>query len=356
MRLQLHTQIIIGIILAIMLMKTKKVWRVIMKKILLALLAMSMVLAACGTADSGSENDQEVKQDEELFITIATGGTSGVYYPIGGVISNLIENNLGYGTSVQATGASVENINLLHNNRAELAITMADAVLQAYQGTGAFDGDEPREELRGLAALYPNYVQVVTTEDTGIESFYDLKGKRVGVGAPNSGVELNARMMFEAHGMSYDDIQEDYLSYSEAIDQIKNGMIDAAFVTSGIPNSGVIDLSTSHKAKIVPIEGEGMATLKELYPFFSKNTIPAGTYDNKEDIPTASITNLLLVNESLSEEVVYNITKTFFENIELIQNSHNAAKAISLETVSEGMVVPFHPGAEKYLKEVNAID
>jgi TRAP transporter TAXI family solute receptor len=327
-----------------------------MKKILLVLLAMTMVLAACGTADTDNENEQGADQNEDLFITIATGGTSGVYYPIGGIISTLVQEELGHGTSVQATGASVENINLILNNRAELAITMADAVLQAYQGTGAFEGEAPREELRGLASLYPNYVQVVTTEDTGIESFYDLAGKRVGVGAPNSGVELNARMMFEAHGMSYDDIQEDYLSYSEAIDQIKNDMIDAAFVTSGIPNSGVIDLSTSDKVKIIPIEGEGMANLKELYPFFSENVIPAGAYDNEEDIPTASITNLLLVSAGLSDDVVYNITKTFFENIEQVQNSHNAAKDISLETVSEGMIVPFHPGAERYLKEVNAID
>lgn len=338
-----------------------------MKKLLLIFTAMLLLLmAACGGGEEensaannqenqGEEPDVDVA-DEDLFITIATGGTSGVYYPIGGALSNLIETNLNFDTSVQATGASVENVNLLDTNRAELAITMADAVLQAYEGSGAFEGETPKEELRGLTALYPNFVQIVTTEDSGINSVDDLRGKRVGVGAPNSGVELNARLILEGHGMSYDDIEEDYLSYSEAIDQIKNNMIDVAFVTSGIPNATVIDLSTTETAKIVPIEGDGIDYLVEKYPFFSANIIPAGTYDNDEDIPTASITNVLLVNNSLSEDVVYEMTKAIFENLDVVHASHNAAKNISLDSVGVGMPIPFHPGAEKYFKEVGAIE
>ncbi|WNF38663.1 TAXI family TRAP transporter solute-binding subunit [Bacillaceae bacterium IKA-2] len=334
-----------------------------MKKLLLIFTAMLLLLiAACGGAendnvaeDQGDGADVEVA-DEDLFITIATGGTSGVYYPIGGALSNLIEKNLNFDTSVQATGASVENVNLLDTDRAELAITMADAVLQAYEGSGAFEGEAPKEDLRGLTALYPNFVQIVTTEDSGINSVEDLRGKRVGVGAPNSGVELNARLILEAHGMSYDDINEDYLSYSEAVDQIKNNMIDVAFVTSGYPNATVIDLSTTHSAKIVPIEGDAIDYLVEKYAFFSANVIPAGTYDNDEDVPTASITNLLLVSNSLSEDVVYEITKTIFENLEVIHASHNAAKDITLDAVGDGMPIPFHSGAEKYFKEVGALE
>lgn len=338
-----------------------------MKKLLLIFTAMLLLLmAACGGGEEensaannqenqGEEPDVDVA-DEDLFITIATGGTSGVYYPIGGALSNLIETNLNFDTSVQATGASVENINLLDTNRAELAITMADAVLQAYEGSGAFEGEAPKEDLRGLTALYPNFVQIVTTEDSGINSVEDLRGKKVGVGAPNSGVELNARIILEAHGMSYDDIDEDYLSYSEAVDQIKNNMIDVAFVTSGYPNATVIDLSTTHSAKIIPIEGEAIDYLVEKYPFFSANVIPAGTYDNDEDVPTASITNLLLVNNSLSEDVVYEITKALFENLDVVHASHNAAKDISLDAVGIGMPIPFHAGAEKYFKEVGALE
>ncbi|MCT8139345.1 TAXI family TRAP transporter solute-binding subunit [Anaerobacillus sp. CMMVII] len=338
-----------------------------MKKILIIFASLLlMLLAACSDSSKETQSPSETESNtdsgaeeaegfDDLFVTVATGGTSGVYYPIGGAISNLLEGTLKIDTSVQATGASVENINLLATNRAELAITMADAVLQAYEGSGAFEGEAPKEELRGLTALYPNFVQIVTTANSGINTVEDLRGKRVGVGAPNSGVELNARLIFEAYGMSYDDINEDYLSYSEAVDQIKNGMIDAAFVTSGVPNATVIDLSTTHPAKIVPIDGAAMDYLEENYPFFSANIIPAGTYDNDEDIPTASITNVLLVNNSLSEDVVYAITKTIFENLDVIHASHNAATNISLDAVSIGMPVPFHPGAEKYFKEVGAL-
>lgn len=327
-----------------------------MKKMLLIFAGLILLLAACGGEQSNGDN-QGGNDAEDLFITIATGGTSGVYYPIGGAISNLIDSELGFDTSVQATGASVENVNLLDTNRAELAITMADTVLQAYEGSGAFEGEAPKEDLRGLAALYPNFVQIVTTEASGINSVEDLRGKRVGVGAPNSGVELNARLILEAHGMSYDDIREDYLSYSEAVDQIKNGMIDAAFVTSGIPNATVIDLSTTHSAKIIPIEGAAIEYLAENYPFFSANVIPAGTYDNGQgDVPTASITNLLLINNSLSDDVVYDITKTIFENLDAIHASHNAARNISLDTIDVGMPIPFHPGAERYFKEVGALN
>lgn len=215
---------------------------------------------------------------DDLFVTVATGGTSGVYYPIGGAVANVLSSKLDIDTSVQATGASVENINLLNTGKAELAIVMADAVSQAYNGTGAFSEKKAITSLRGLTALYPNFVQVVTTKKSGIKSIKDLAGKRVGVGAPNSGVELNARLILEAHGLSYDDVNQDYLSYSEAIDQIKNRMVDAAFVTSGVPNATVIDLSVSHDTIVLPIEGEAIDYLIKKYPFFSAGTIPGGTY------------------------------------------------------------------------------
>lgn len=341
-----------------------------MRKFYALFVALMLVfVTACGGDEGASEEQAGPDGDAEpesgvegglelddLFVTVATGGTSGVYYPIGGAIATVLETELGIDSSVQATGASVENINLIDSGRAELAITMADAVLQAYEGSGAFEGNEPIESIRGLTALYPNFVQVVTTEDSGIESFEDLRGKSVGVGAPNSGVELNARMVLEAYGMSYDDINEDYLSYSEAIDQIKNGMVDAAFVTSGVPNATVIDLDTTHTAKIIPIEGEAMEYLEENYPFFSAEMIPAGAYGNDEEIPTAAITNLLIISADISDDAAYEITKTLFEQLEQIQGSHNAAKEITLETVDVGMPIPLHPGAERYFKEVGALD
>ncbi|WP_100400227.1 TAXI family TRAP transporter solute-binding subunit [Bacillus sp. FJAT-44742] len=339
-----------------------------MKKRWIFAFSTLLVLSACGdngdeetTADEnggngGDDGEVETGDMDADFITIATGGTSGVYYPIGGAISNLLEGELGADSSVQSTGASVENINLLDTDRAELAIVMGDAVSQAVEGTGPFEEEGAKEDLTAIASLYPNFVQVVTTEGSGIESIDDLAGHDVGVGDANSGVELNARMILEAHDMSYDDINEDYLSYSEAIDQIQNGMIDAAFVTSGLPNATVIDLSTTNDAKIIPIEGEGLENLQELYPFFSEGTIPAGTYDNEDDITTATIENLLIVNNELSDDAVYDITSAIFENIETIQGSHNAAEEITLDTVEEGLPIPFHPGAERYFEEQGVLD
>ena len=335
-----------------------------MKKLLAIVLLLTMILAACGGANEPAAPAEPAEPaeptaataDRDLFVTVATGPTSGVYYPIGGAFSSIIQNDLGFRSSAQSTGASVENINLLLNGQAELAITMADAVNQAYRAFGAFEDQEPKEELRGLMSLYPNFVQLVTLESSGIETFYDLADKRVGVGAPNSGVELNARLMFEAHGMTYDDIRPDYLNYGEAVDQMRNGMIDAAFVTSGIPNATVMDLGTTNDIRIIPIEGEGMAYLNEHYPFFVANVIPAGTYNNDEHVHTASFMNLLLVHHEMPEDAVYEITKGFFEHLDTIHSAHNAAKQnIHLESVMEGMVVPLHPGAERYFQEVGAI-
>ncbi|NLJ47147.1 MAG: TAXI family TRAP transporter solute-binding subunit [Treponema sp.] len=323
-----------------------------MKLRIKALFVFVLVLAVAAYWQS---KDSAVDKSK-VFITVATGPTSGIYYPIGGGIGTVVGTDLGYRSSVQSTGASVENINLILNKKAELAIVMSDAVLQAYQAFGAFQGQKPKTDLRGLMGLYPNYVQLVTLESSGIKTFKDLKGKRVGVGAPNSGVEVNARLMFEAHGMSYADIRPDYLNYGEAIDQMRNGMVDAAFVTSGIPNATVMDLATTKKIRIIPIEGEGMAYLKKKYPFFTADVIPAGTYGNASDVNTATIMNILLVSKDLPDAVAYDITKGIFEHIDKIQATHSAAKKyVNLKNALQGMVVPLHPGVEKYFKEVGIL-
>lgn len=327
--------------------------------ILALLMVLSLALTACSSPAPAGENPAANNAGEgnkinknDYFITVATGPTSGLYYPIGGAFSNVIKNKLGYKSSAQSTGASVENINLILEGKADLAITMADSVAQAYGAFGAFEGKEPKKNLRALMGLYPNYVQLVTTAKSGITKFEDLKGKRVGVGAPNSGVELNARMMYEAHGMTYEDSKVDYLNYGEAIDQMKNGLIDAAFVTSGIPNATVMELGTSNKIVIVPIEGEGAEKLIEKYPFFVKEVIPKETYNTDTDVNTVTVRNIMIVREDLPEEVVYDITKGIFENIDDIKASHNTAnKHISLENSQIGVDIPFHPGAEKYYKE-----
>jgi len=324
-----------------------KKWSLILSLVLLS----ASLLAGCSgnEAAAPATTEQPAAETTELdrsqyFVTVATGPTSGLYYPIGGAFSSVFQNKLEYKSSVQSTGASVENINLILTGGAELAITMSDSV--------AFEGKPAAEDLRCLMGLYPNYVQLITTDKSGITKFEDLKGKRVGVGAPNSGVELNARMMYEAHGMTYDDSKVDYLNYGEAIDQMKNNQVDAVFVTSGIPNATVMELGTAANIVVVPIEGEGLKNLIEKYPFFVEATIPADVYGTSSDVTTATVRNIMLVSKDLPDEVVYDLTKGIFENIDDIKASHaTAAEHISLENSHIGVDIPFHPGALKYYEE-----
>lgn len=315
-----------------------------------ALSAALLTLTACSSDSAETDATSESGNSTVDFVTIAAGGTSGPYYQIGASMAQVLEDTLGADASVQATGASVENIQLITSDRAELAFVMGDATRQALEGTGPFEGQD-NLDFKAISALYPNYVQIVTTEGSGIESVNDLSGKRVGVGDQNSGVELNAQMILEAYGMDYDDIDEDFLSYADAIDQMKNGQVDAAFVTSGLPNSSVMDLATTEDVVIVPIEGDGMANLLEKYPFFKESVIPGGTYSQGEDVPTAAITNQLLVSPSLSDDQVYEIAKALFENLDTIHAAHNAATEITLDTVEDGLAAELHPGAKRYFDE-----
>ena len=307
---------------------------------------------ATKSGDTAAADDAGVQVERgKEFVTVATGPTSGIYYPIGGAFATAL-GNAGYKTSAQATGASVENINLILNGEAEIAISMQDSVMQAYEGCGAFETAEP--DLRAMIRLWPNYVQLVTTEETGIKSVEDLKGKRVGVGAPNSGVELNARMIYEAYGMTYEDSKVDYLSYGEAIDQMKNGQCDAAFVTSGLPNATVSELAFSYDMVIVPIDGEGRDNLIEKYPFFAASTIPADTYNNEEDVESVFVYNIMLVNKDLSDDVVYDMLDVIFadEGISTIKASHNTAdKNIDISFGVDDVKIPLHDGAAKWWKD-----
>ena len=343
-----------------------------MKKLFALLLTFCMLLtlAACGAGDTapdsaggqeGGTSSGEVslltaEERAKEFITVATGPTSGVYYPIGGAFATAL-GAWGYKTSAEATNATGANIQLILDGDAEIAIAMQDAVMQAYTATGAYEGSAAADSLRALMRLWPNYVQLVTTSNTGIHSVEDLRGKRVGVGAANSGVEINARMILAAYGMSYDDIQPDYLAYSEAIDNMKNGQCDAVFVTSGLPNSSVMELSVSYDMVVVPIDGEGRDKLVEEYPYYAKATIPANTYNNKEDVESVFVYNIMLVRKELSDDMVYDMLTGIFENIETIQASHNAAnKNIYLDVGVGDLQLPLHPGAEAFWREQGYLD
>lgn len=328
-----------------------------MRRFLMGLLIISftLFLAACG--DEGEADDAESSSDDESaeesletnIVTIATGGSSGPYNIIGTALGEVYSDEFGINSRTQTTGASVENANLFAQDKVEMALMMSDVLTEAVEGVGNFD--EPIEELQQIGTLYPNFVQVVTTADSGIETFTDLEGKRVAVGDQNSGVEVNARNLLEGHGITYDDIDVDYLGYAEAADGLRAGQLDAAFLTSGLPNSSVLELSETLDIKLVTIDPEDIEKIAEDEAYFVPMEIPADTYGNDEPVPTAAIMNALTVHADLSEDDVYLLTKTFFENLDALQNAHQAAEDISLEDAQEGLVAPMHPGAERYYNE-----
>ena len=332
-----------------------------MKKFLalMMMIVMAFTVAACGGGgDKKADNKAaagKVDRSKE-FITVLTGPTSGIYFPIGGAFSKVV-GEMGYKTSATATGATAENINAILTGKGEMAIAMSDSVIQAVEAFGAYQGKPKAENLRAMMGLWPNVCQIVTTKDSGITKFTDLKGKRVGVGAPNSGVELNARMMFEAHGMTYKDAKVDYLSYGEAIDQIKNGQCDVAFVTSGLGNATIKELGTAKEIVFVPVEGEALKKLTAKYPFYVEWKIPKETYGTKVDTTTAAVMNIMLVSKNLSDDVVYDLLTVIYsqKGLETIGASHATAKReIKPETALRGIKgtsVKLHPGAEKYYKE-----
>lgn len=331
-----------------------------MKKKIALLLGLVLILSIFAVGCSQPKETQGEQASEESdssgeaqFITILTGGSSGPYFALGGAVSNLFNEHIsGANTSVESTAASVVNATKIGEGKAELAFAMNDVVSQAYEGIETFADKGKVENLRGVASLYPNFVQVFTLEDSGISEIADLKGKRVGVGAPASGTEVNARQILAAHDITYDDIQPDYLSYAESVEQMKNGTVDAAFITSGLPNATIMDLAATHDMKIVPIRSEAVEKLTAEYPFYSANKIPGGMYDDEEDVETAAVTTILITREDLSEDLVYNMTKTIFDNLDILKQTHSAANDISLDSVKQGMPIPLHSGAEKYFEEV----
>jgi TRAP transporter TAXI family solute receptor len=325
-------------------MKTKLV------KGLATVLLASVVLAACGSDDGEKTSEGEGSEGLDTnLVTIATGGASGPYNIIGTALGERYSSELGVNSKTQTTGASVENINLIKQEKIEMAFVMSDVLSEAVEGIGNFD--EKVENVSQIASLYPNYVQIVTTKKAGINSFEDLKGKRIAVGAQNSGVEVNARNLLEGHGITYDDVNVDYLGYAEAADALKSGKIDAAFLTSGIPNASLMELEQGLDMMLVPVDPEKIKEIAQDQTYFVALEIPAGTYGNEEAIPTAAIMNALVVRSDMSENDVYQLTKSFFEDLESLTNAHQAAADISLEAAQEGMVAPVHPGAQKYFDE-----
>ena len=290
------------------------------------------------------------------FINVLTGGTSGVYYPIGVALSQLYSNGIeGSKTSVQATKASVENLNLLQAGRGELAFALGDSVADAWNGVEDAGFKAPLKKLRAIAGTYPNYIQIVASKESGITTLADLKGKRISVGAPKSGTELNARAIFKAAGLSYEDMGKvEFLPYAESVELIKNRQLDATLQSSGLGMAAIRDLAATLPINFVAIPAEITAKIDNAA--YQAASIPAGTYDGQDsDVPTVAINNILVSHDGVSEEVAYQMTKLMFDNLERLGNAHSAAKDIKLEGAAKGLPIPLHPGAERFYKEAGAL-
>ncbi|MBR0289269.1 MAG: TAXI family TRAP transporter solute-binding subunit, partial [Selenomonadaceae bacterium] len=239
----------------------------IFKRVVTAVCALALAVGIAGCGGSG---------EKEQFINIATGGTAGTYYPIGGAIAEVLNKN-GMNASAQSTGASVANINMLKDKQVELAIVQNDITYYAVNGEEMFKEGGKVENLSGIASLYPETCQFVVREDSGIKAITDLKGKRVAVGAAGSGAEANARQILEAYGITYDDVDEQFLSFAEGSYALKDGTVDAAFVTAGYPTASVQDIASQNKIRLLPVGDEQIKKLADKYPFYTKTTVPAGT-------------------------------------------------------------------------------
>lgn len=288
-------------------------------------------------------------------LSIATGGTGGVYYPMGGGLAEIINGHVdGYSATAEVTGASVENMGLIALGDADLAIGLADTVSQAYTGTGRFDGQQ-LPMVRGLASLYANMLQIVALEDSGITSLEDLRGKRVSIGAPGSGTEVNASTILEANGITYDDIDVQRLNFNETADALANGDIDAGFWSVGAPTSSILNLATTQDIVIIALSEEEIAAATAADATFAVTTLPGGTYAGvDEDIVVLGIPNVLTVSSEMSDDLAYAIASAMFENIDELKAVHPAANQTTVEFTLAATPVPLHPGAIQYFEEIGA--
>ena len=283
-------------------------------------------------------------------VSIATGGTAGTYYPIGGAIAQAVSK----GGKVQATAetgnASVANLNLLGKGEIEIAFAQNDTSFWAYNGQNMFK--EPLKNLRGVAMLYPEHVQVLVAKDAKIQNINDLKGKRVSVGAAGSGVEADVRALFEVAKLQYGDMKVDHLDFGATTNRFKDNQIDVGFVVAGFPTASIMDLTTTKDVGLLSFDDAFLAALKKAHPYFVASTVPKGTYRGiDKDIKTPAVMAMLVTHDKVKEDVVYEFLKSMYAGIEAVHNSHATAKQITLANALNGITLPVHAGAAKFFKE-----
>ncbi|MGD9635769.1 MAG: TAXI family TRAP transporter solute-binding subunit [Pirellulales bacterium] len=289
----------------------------------------------------------------QTSLTILTGSTSGVYYPLGNAILGIFGKAIpGVQASVQVTQGSVENLNLLQAGDGELAFSLGDAVSAAWRGDSEAGFKARLGKLRGVAAIYRNHIQLVASESSGAKTLLDLKGKRVSVGPKRSGTELNARAVFAAAGMTYADFgRTDYLPFGQSAKMIEKGELDASLQSAGLGVDSIRHLSTSIPIRLIAIPPEVVDKIGD--PAYVPSVVPARTYEGQsEPVETVAVVNFLVTREGLSADTVYAMTKAIFTNLNQLVQTHPAAQGISIKDAVTSMPVPLHPGAERYYREI----
>jgi len=311
---------------------------------LILVLALGLVVSGC----TQSETQTRTTQSQE--ITIYTGGTGGVYFPLGSKYAEILTKN-GISAKAVTSGASVANAKAIADGNAQAAILQNDVAYYSYKGLYMFEG-AAIQNIRGLAALYPETIQFIVRADSDIKTLQDLAGKKVAIGAPGSGVAVAAEQILKAAGI-WDSIEKVNQDFNEASQSLKLGQVDAAIIVAGIPTPSVNQIAVQTPVRLLPIPDDVLNKLREQgYIFYVRQVVPKDTYNGvEEDTPTLAVKAMLAVSTDLSEDTVYQMTKILFENVDQLRAVHQKAQSISLETALEGMSIPLHPGAVKYYEE-----
>ena len=321
-----------------------------MKRLLILMMAALLICTGVGPVSA------------KTFVTIGTGGVTGVYYPTGGAISRMVNQKAdvyGIKATVESTGGSVYNINAVLSGDLEFGVAQSDRQYQAVNGMAEWEKAGAQKDLRAVFSIHPESITCIAAASVNAKSFADLKGKRINIGNPGSGQLQNSKDVLEAFGMSEETIHPEYAKAVEAPSLLQDEKIDAFIYTVGHPNSNIKEATSGRiKVSIVPISGGGLDKLLDQYPYYAESMVPIKHYPNalnKEDVPSIGVKATLVTAASVSADTVYAITKEVFDNLEAFKKLHPAYSVLTKKNMLQGLSAPIHPGALKYYKEAGLV-